>query len=258
MIIYATGCAKSGTTLMQNLMSTGFEDVQYVRLQDRRKTLKKPPDGKHLCLKCKTNAVERLLNTSGNNVGFVWVVWHPYGLLLSRSVASGFEGYHNSAQAVADSFIRLKALSDDPRIIVIKFEALVRKPLVTQREIAKFFGLRQKRPFTECHPHFDMKDIEAPALKGARPPDRSRIEPWNAGLSRNERGRLNTSLQLFPDLFEEMEQLGYDSAVKDVNILAIDKHKRATEEKKAKKANKKAPKATPKRTAKKADVSRRK
>jgi len=103
-----------------------------------------------------------------------------------------------------------------------------------------------------------MKDVEAPALRGARPPDRSRIELWNAGLSKNKRGRLNTSLQLFPDLFEEMERLGYDPAIKGVNIPTIDKHMRAMEEKKAKKANKKAPKAAPKRTAKKADVSRRK
>jgi len=232
MIIYTTGCAKAGTTLMQMMISNGFDGMRHVRMQDRRKLKAKPNE--HVSVKCKTRDVAGILKEAGNEIRIIWIIRHPYALLLSRSVVTHFKNYHNHPREVMASFNRLRQFGSDPRILVVKFEELILAPDHVQQRISEFAGLDPVRPFAECHEHFDMGDIEAPALKGARPPDKSRLAPWRDEQPKpHELSRLDSSLKQYPKLIDEMEYHDYTPHVNGTCVGAVWQHERRRKQKKA-------------------------
>lgn len=230
MIIYTTGCAKSGTTLMQNLISTGFHGATHIWRKDNESL---PPEtvtrGTILSAKCRLATVKKRLEKAQKETRFVIMMRHPYSLLLSRAVAGENHGYHNTPHTVMLSFKHLRELMnlDDPRVIIVRFEDLIQKSMAVQYDIAEKFTLLLRRRFRACFEDFAWDEPEALALKEARHMDFSRVWPWRyKDLTSDEIHHLTTAFKQEPELLPMVNAFGYQFDEDIINIDAVRQHAR--------------------------------
>lgn len=155
MNIFIAGCARSGTSLANRLMGC-FDDVfvpgrhetEEYRASDFEQFAGRAP---HIVLKRTWNAHETLPEL-GAGIELIYCVRHPYDVLTStHQVTQGERRFHVSRARFRDeyeAFRRLRARQPDRRILVLRYEDLIREPDQTEKRIAAHFGLRPLHLFS--------------------------------------------------------------------------------------------------------------
>lgn len=169
MKLLVTGCARSGNTLMKELCHVGFGLPKTRGEQDPRThkgTLFKLPRA--------WRVLGDILNAYKINV--IFMLRDPKSVLISRHLGG-------KMVVTPDRWVRaLKTYEENerhPRLMLVKFEALVKRPDQVQKDIAEKFVLDIKVPFSECWKDFDAKDAsDVYDMRGIRPIDPSRIDTW--------------------------------------------------------------------------------
>jgi hypothetical protein len=193
--IHITGPARSGTTLMKNLMHcylggfvTAGERHPELSEWSRMFTVTKfPEDGPEL-----------YHNYPGLNV--IYMARDPRDMFVSRKEGVRWWNDRNRRQSgcFGDRVDDFLALAGYPKTMVVRYEDLVTEPERVQEEIAERFRLNIRTPFAEGHKWF---------LEDPRPIDASSIGAWKRD---DNKLVVKYFLHSNPEAYRYMEFFGYE------------------------------------------------
>lgn len=198
--IHITGQARSGTTLMKNLMHC-FEDTIVI-------------DGEHH--PCDVDPTEGITVTKfpGEEVEYLGVdvicmVRDPRDAFCSRISVNRkwVDDERRSPGLFVRSLQGLRSTVENPQTLVIKYEELVSDPDRIQTVIAERFNLTICHPFSRGHELFSGVDSIDFAMNGVRPPDTDSIGAWRKDVNR---GIVKQWLRRNPEILEYIQVMGYE------------------------------------------------
>lgn len=205
--ILITGCPRSGTTLMGQLVAHGFSNVIF--LPNERKILEftelVPEDHWVVAKRARDASILRECVEQG-----FWVIWmtrDPRDVVVS--IYSGdknrfrvdFPRWYLSQQRVA----RIAGYS---KLLMVSFEKLLKDPETLQIMIENSIGLKRIRSFNECWRYFDTFETNPniKALNSVRPMDSSVIGGW-----KRFQDRITKTVELYPEILDCLIDLGYET-----------------------------------------------
>jgi hypothetical protein len=186
------GCARSGNTLLLNLIANGFANTLAMRDEqlpvkhsDVMTVGKRPLELKNVDLHVQT-------------MGVILTMRHPKDVLLSirdRTVNQPHvrpERWIESAELIAE-------FETHPQARLVYYEKLIQSPNAVQKELSEFLDLKITHPFQTCHQYFDQRDTKnVEAMHGIRPLDVTRVLAWKN--QRHQKGFLNELYDRYPKL----------------------------------------------------------
>ena len=131
----------------------------------------------------------------------------PRAVLTSRF--KGLPGYYVPPKTWYAYYQHFVYFREDPRVLVVRYDHLVRDPDLVQAELVAFTGMEPiaGRKFSEFHIHAST-DYDTRALNGVRAPDPKNIDRWRAP---EHRDRIRELLAQIPELPEMLVQLGLEA-----------------------------------------------
>jgi len=186
------GCARSGNTLMLNLMSHGFEGVhtlcgEIVPKQDMSGFTvigKRPIELMNL---------ERHLQT----MAAILMVRYPKDVLISSLKRK----HHVLPERWISTAKKIIQFEKHDKVKVVYYEKLILNHHDVQQELSEFLDLPINVPFNECYKYFNKKDKHnIQAMHGIRPLDESRVFAWK--LRSDEHAFLNWAYKKYPEFIE--------------------------------------------------------
>ena len=205
--LHITGCRRSGTTLLFEMMATCFahdehcehEQSIYVPIPDIRHQLyfsKKPSDITHI----------HKIFARDDNLFLIYVRRDPRAVITSIHPTksdvyyASFERWQRYERAVAP-------LLGHPRFHLVKYEQLVTEPDQVQTDIAaKFAFLQQTHRFSEFHKHAKSSEKAQISLKGLRAISTDSIQAWRQHLP-----RIKFQLEKYPELRKVLTDYHYET-----------------------------------------------
>jgi hypothetical protein len=203
--LHVTGCGRSGTTLLVEMMRSSFR-CEGPSVHEKS-ILEPPPE-----------------NTS------VYITKHPgeltflrhllvadsrlHGLQIYRDPRSVVCSVHSKAPSLyATNFASWRNeqthgefLKSHPRFLQVRYERLIAEPDDVQQEVMKFFPfLEQTGPFSSYQQRARPSAGAIQALNGLRSMDQGRLEPWRHHLS-----RVKEQLAGYPEMADWLIELGYE------------------------------------------------
>ncbi len=204
-VIFVTGCARSGTSLMQRCLAT-VRDPDYLWSENRLLTLYERGEalGSNIVLKRKSRCHETL-HLIPLTVKVVHIVRHPAHVLTSRVRQK--EGYYVKPQRWLDearAFWRMAETRPLNRLAVVRYEDLMADPNAVQMRLARELDIDFDLPFTDyCQRNYLDRKIDkfTEELRVWEPIDPDRAEKNRS--ADDERQRL---VELRPLLEPELSQ----------------------------------------------------
>ncbi|CCV10866.1 sulfotransferase [Mesorhizobium sp. STM 4661] len=150
--IFIAGCARSGTTLTQQLMGCFGDTFVY------------PPEARYAMLdmldRPESNLVVKRASRSYAHlaklpaaIGLIYCVRHPFDVLTSSHPQTrGLRRFHVTPErwlAEYDALIRLKKAQPHRQILYVRYEDMIGEPDAVQERIARSFGLALRIRFSE-------------------------------------------------------------------------------------------------------------
>lgn len=206
------GCARSGNTLMLHLLDTGFKDTEIVYDGPGGEVVPTEEDiteGKVVIGKFpkKANKLSKWLKDE--HFGAVYMMRDPRDVLVSKHWLKPGKFWVQPKRWIQTAEIA-EQYKDHERVLLVKYEDLLRNPEDIQRKISVKFGLEITRSFNECHSNFDKNDVtNINNMNGARPFDSSRIGNWTKDKEKKQ--YVERTLKAFPDIKKWMHEFGYHS-----------------------------------------------
>ncbi len=122
---------------------------------------------------------------------------------------------------VHEACMRLSAMLVErgSRPFLVRYEALLEQPDVVQAALGRYLDVTFSRSFSAVDLEEETAAGMSDALNGARPLDLSRLAPWRAP---EHRTRVSEQFQRFPELFEVMEELGYEWSDEDLSLFGLE------------------------------------
>ena len=216
--IYIMGCGRSGTTYLLTLMNC-FADT-YVLIDDAA-----VPGEDHFGKFASIAGTERnqVIKRASNAYDFVaaipvdiellYLVRHPLDVLTSTLTYRGkvYSNYIDADRWLLEAeALKWTVESNRSRNLIVKYEHLISAPDFMQQEIADFFGLDRKMPFSEHHRAFNASKDISETLNGVRPPDPSSIGRWKSPQARERVAAAWQSIQPLGKWF--CQQFDYDTS----------------------------------------------
>lgn len=194
------GCPRSGTSLLQSILATGFEGCwkppqfeQQPSAYFWQEVWPQLPDPKPTVVVWKVPELPvlkiplyRELIAEGCQV--IGIMRHPRSILTSKQGGKpywdevapnlGRTGLRNVLQrwtALANVMLEHQARKDE-HFRMVRFEDLMARPDEVQAELGTWLGLEIACPFSACHERMDEHDPNAIAMNGVRPLDPSRAQ----------------------------------------------------------------------------------
>ena len=183
--LHITGCRRSGTTLLFEMMATCFEHDDhceheqsiFVPINEEQGQLyfsKKPSDITYI----------HKIFAADPELYLIYVRRDPRAVITSIHPSkadvyySSFERWERYEEAAAP-------LLSHPRCLLVKYEDLVRTPNEVQSAIEEAFPFLNKRhKFSEFHEHAQSSAKAQISLKGLRPISAESLDSWQAHLPR--------------------------------------------------------------------------
>ena len=192
MRLLVTGCARSGNTLMQFLMASGFCGVD--KIDGEVCPLSSPADGVFKYPRATFD-----LGRYAGRVAIIFMLRHPKAVLMSRKLHAPYD-YWVSPERWIQATEMLGAYSD--YVCMVRYESLVTQPDYVQGIPGRVFDLEISHPFSLCHEYFDEQDVGGVKLmRGIRSMDKTRLEPWRSA-SAEDLHHLRSCYENFPQLAE--------------------------------------------------------
>lgn len=212
--IHITGAPRSGTTLMQTLLSACFE-IDGVLEKELR--LWRAPGHGYRVLCSKRPGDEALapgLIGLDPALWFVYMLRDPRDAIVSRHKRAP-DTYWSNLEAFKSSLGFARKVWDHPRFIVVRYEDLADDPdAVQQRLSAAMPFLKQTARFSDFHRVVSDEDVKQKALGGVRPINKASIGVWRAHLP-----RIKAQLALHGPITEDLIALGYENDPQWADIL---------------------------------------
>jgi hypothetical protein len=203
--IHIVGPPRSGTTLMLELLVTGFRIDAYCPEEVSVLTL--PPDpASVLCTKFpgETHLVAPLLDADPQQ-WFVFMLRDPRDVIVSRHGLAPDRYWANLWQW-RRAWNEVRSRAQHERLIVVRYEALARAPDTVQSEIAaRLPFLDSKAPFSEYHLHSRPSAQSLQALRSVRPVTVDSVGAW-----RRNKSRVAGQLLIHGAIAQELIELGYE------------------------------------------------
>lgn len=204
------GCARSGNTLMLHLLDTGFKETEISYDGPGGEVIPSKKDvveGKVTVGKFPKKAGKLSKWIKDESFGVVYMIRDPRDVLVSKHWLKPHKYWVQPKRWIATAEIA-NEYKDHERVILVRYEDLLRNPGDIQRKISVKFRLEILRPFDECHREFDLNDnINMNNMNGARPLDSSRIGNWDKDP--DKKAYVDRTLNSFPDISKWMKKFGY-------------------------------------------------
>ncbi len=213
--LHVTGCRRSGTTLLFEMLATCFEHDDhceheqsiYVPVTDKPNQLyfsKKPSDITHI----------HKVFSADPELFLVYVRRDPRAVITSIHPSKA-DVYYASFERWVRYERAVQPLLDHPRFMLVSYEALVTHPDEVQSKICdKFSFLNQKHLFSEFHEHAQSSPKAQISLKGLRPISKTSLTSWQEHLP-----RIRFQLDRYPELKQTIKAYGYEEDDNWLNLL---------------------------------------
>lgn len=210
--VFVMGCGRSGTWLLTALMAS-FADVAVVgrELPVESFALVESP--------CRTIVLKRAWHSHQRiaaippDIRILHIVRHPFDVLTSHNPMTGAR-FHVSPERWRAELGALRALieSDDPRLMVVRYEDLVSDTQAVLVRIAEAYGLVAKASSDEVMERANLPQEALAAMHGRRP-----VDSHSLGRFRNDPVALAHLRTILPELGETLDwvasRFGYDLAL---------------------------------------------
>lgn len=172
MSILVTGCSRSGTTLMSNLIATGFgiehdHDEGY------------PEPGHVRKWPFASSKVPEMLATDPD-LRVVWMVRDPRAVLISRHPDG--PGYWVPPQQWLACEGTRQRWAPDLRMIVVRYEDVIISPFGIQDELTRWLDRSPVVPFSDAVPQFEDDEHNRRVMGTHNRLNHDRLRPWLADL----------------------------------------------------------------------------
>ena len=161
MRIFVAGCARNGTTLLAELMTT-FKDTYLERAErhfDYFSEIDSPE--RNVVLK-RTRNSHQTLHALPENVGLIYSIRHPFDTLTSHHPRHPERNFYVSPKRWSAEYASLKAIqAEQPsrQIVYVRYCDLVGTPDSTQERIAEALGLEIGRTFSQSGIPISAKSV---------------------------------------------------------------------------------------------------
>lgn len=198
---------RSGTSLLVNLMLSGFDPALFLPIEETPTTGRDIYDYRVLI-----STATRYLYCE--ECCFLFILRDPRDVVVSL---------HPSAKHECDflvdfrvwlnnykEFLSIYALIPE-QFLVLRYEDLIKNPNEVQRHISEFMNIKEIRFFSECFSFFDRIDKDRSddmrlEMGGARPMDEKRIGRWKDPMFE---GRIRDQFEKTPEMVDVLKSLGY-------------------------------------------------
>ena len=205
--LHVTGCRRSGTTLLFEMLATCFahdahcehEQSVFEPLADLDASLyfsKKPSDITH---------VKRIFERNPN-LFLIYVLRDPRAVITSIHPSRG-DVYYASFERWLRYEKAARELLQHERFLLVRYEELVKAPDLVQEKIQTQFPFLEKRhPFSAFHEFAKSSKKAEISLKGLRPISPDSLNNWQ-----NHLPRIRFQLDRYPDLKDVVREYGYET-----------------------------------------------
>jgi hypothetical protein len=150
MNIFIAGCARSGTTLLRNLMAC-FDDTYCHGKEARTSKFQQLGSPAHNVIVKRTAECHRKLPDLAPTISLIYCLRHPVDVLTStHPTTKHLRRFHVTPERWDQEYAALKQLQKkQPQraICYVRYEDLIRTPEDVQQRIAGAFGLSEKMRF---------------------------------------------------------------------------------------------------------------
>ena len=178
--IHITGSPRSGTTLMLEMMATGFRlDVIGKKEISVLADLPVPHPNAIACTKKphEWSIIPGLL-ACDPDLWFIFMVRDPRDVIASVHRMCP-DIYWTNLRLWNHAWDAIRNCREHERLLVIRYEDLVRKPDKVQEKISgRMPFLKQKLPFSQFHQHTKPSPQSRQAMHGVRPVSDSSVGVW--------------------------------------------------------------------------------
>lgn len=151
-LVFIAGCARSGTSLLKQLMATFDDTAVFQRERTVWEFLDMADRPEHALVVKRTSECHRELHRLPTDVDLLYCVRHPYDCLTSSHPQTlHLRPFHVTRErwfAEYESFGRLRREQPGRRITVVRYEDLVTRPDEVQAAIADAVDLRATATFS--------------------------------------------------------------------------------------------------------------
>ncbi len=203
--LHVVGCPRSGTTLMAEMLVACYPHQGH---SEHEETLfKVEPHQEGLRLSKKPNDVLWMAPVLARdpNLYVIAMMRDPRSVICSQHKAwpgmyfCNYPVWKRAEKGAA-------SISDHPRVLLLRYEDLVRDPMKVQADIEKKFPfLSRSHDFNRYHEVAQSGEDAQNALGGIREVELSRISGWKEHLS-----RLKQQIDRYPELLEDLVCHGYE------------------------------------------------
>ncbi len=205
--LHITGCRRSGTTLLFEMMATCFahddhcehEQSIYVPIPEKPGQLyfsKKPSDITHI----------HKIFQEDPELYLIYIRRDPRAVITSIHPTKA-DIYYASFERWLRYERAVRPLIGHPRFKLVSYEQLVRQPDEVQRELVQQFSfLEQEHLFSEFHEFANTSEKAQISLKGLRPISTDSLGAWQQHLP-----RIQFQLQRYPELAQTLIEYGYET-----------------------------------------------
>jgi len=202
--LHVVGCARSGTTLMAELIATCFAGIGHA---EHELSIFRPAPAEHrVYVSKKPSDVKRIgpLLRADPDL-FVIDVYRDPRAVITSTLGPGHP-YRIPFENWAKCIRAARALAGHPRFLDVRYERLVAEPDAVQREIEAWLPfLMQRHPFSQFDRHAQPTSEARSALGGVRAVDAERVARWRAHLP-----RVKAELLRHPEMATVLIELGYE------------------------------------------------
>lgn len=207
------GSPRSGNTLMKYLCALGYENSWAGPVEDDPRGFE--DNGQNMFFKCPmlTDGFPDFLDLGYN---IIYMVRHPRGCWTSRTIKQ--KKHDKITPGRAERWVRFGKLylnyESDTRVACVRYEDLVRNPDELQKKLARQFGFKVRRPFSECYHHGDEFDGRKGLAGGIHVGVLRKIDPKKSRLlpnvSKEDERYIKYHSHKWPDTKKLMRKFGYD------------------------------------------------
>ena len=211
-IVFVTGCARSGTTLLQRCLATLHDPIYYWSENSLTAIFKsRRIDGANIVLK-RTAACHSHFDAIPTGIKIVHIVRHPAHVFTSRHAKrEGFYVTPQRWQAEYAAFTALRERHPHDRLTVVRYEDLLAEPDAVQDHIGRALDVSFDLPFSRYteRDYLDEKIVPHTGLKRTWVP----IDPGRPQQNRTGTEHIThwaaIRTKLAPELARFCEEFGY-------------------------------------------------
>jgi len=203
--LHVTGCLRSGTTLMMEMLAACFD---YTQRCEHEQSIFQPieqPTGLYLSKKPSDITHMQRIFMSDPNLYVIYMLRDPRSVITSIHPSKS-DVYFASFERWQRYESAARPLQNHPRFLQVRYESLIRDPDEEQKRIVNAFDfLTQRHLFSNFDKHANASKKAEISLKGLRPISNQNVASWREHLP-----RLAFQLANYPQLKRIVRDYGYE------------------------------------------------